>query len=453
MSNSKTVHFSVEGAGFTELARNIMLSEKAAQAWRLITEGLIGSDRVDRLARQLLDGDLKLTGTSDHEDGLSFVKDTDSAEYKKNLKYIYAGRVRVGGAWWRPRAEVTDFGPGDMAFAQQQSPEHMHPIGNITEGVPRMKALYRGRVAYYALEGERVLEATIGGKRQYIIFEPTSEPPFWWAEKHYPTEAVVEFLEVGRRLHQESWSSTIEAQLAQRAYSGTSRRPRPETEEEKMERYGLEEERYIFQDKLYQDQLDSIGEEVRAKAKQPWVELNVKDRGIVTVPREPFLQWALGRTSLKHLAPPWVAVSPTGMKLPMDDPFHTDWMLGARLDLRSDYGFSSAVQMAATEKMFLLQREWGEFKCAVIVGGAGGKITGRVGGEIVVLPNLAPDHLDKIKYARVIITEKGGALTHLAQVALERTIPIVRVEDATKRYLVGHKLMVDIDKGLIEDLG
>src|ERR1700735_3856580 len=130
-----------------------------------------------------------------------------------------------------------------------------------------------------------------------------------------------------------------------------------------------------MRDKFYQAQLVEIGEKVRAQSKESLL-MNIAEEGEEPderqVPAEPFIHWALGRTALRHLAPEWAAIAPTGMKLPMDDPYHTHWMLGAGFDLREDYGHASRVSGASMKLMFELQQKYGNFKCGVIVGGAGG---------------------------------------------------------------------------------
>lgn len=435
-------HFSISGEAFTDIARNIMLSDMPAKAWRLVVDGLIGAVGADRQARELLDGRLKLVGDSSG-DGLSFVKDDDAERYLRDLKHVYAGRVRIDKSWWRPRAKVLDFGPGDMRFAM--SPALTAP--HVDEGgATRMKAIYRGRVAYYAKEGERVCEA--GG--EYLIFEPVAEPPFWWDEHADPEAALQDFLAADRHLDQERWSDTVEAQLAA-ALRTEGGRERPETAEEREAREALEEERWALRDLETARRHKEIGDQVRAKAAGAIIFLKLDDGRVVNIPEPPFIAWALGRTSLRHLAPAWTPVSPSGMKLQMDDPCHTDWMLGAGLDLQKDYGHDREVQKKATRLMFELQERYGNFQCGVLVSGHGGVIDGVVGGEIIVLPNLSPKHLDKLKYARCIITEEGGALAHLAQVALERMVPVLLVKDARKRYPAGRRLTVDVDLGKIVD--
>jgi phosphohistidine swiveling domain-containing protein len=80
-----------------------------------------------------------------------------------------------------------------------------------------------------------------------------------------------------------------------------------------------------------------------------------------------------------------------------------------------------------------------------------GLVHGEVGEDILVLRNLAPTdaNLTALVKAKCVITEEGGQLAHLAQVALERAVPMVRVLDATKRYRKGQQLRVDAERGIV----
>lgn len=452
-TKTRTVNFSIDGAGFTAIVRDLMRSDKPAKAWKLIVDGLIGSGNTERMACQLLDGKLKLVGSSDKE-GLSFVKDEDpaTAKYLDDVKFIFAGRVRVNGSWWRPKAAVTDLGPADLEQSFAANRSQLDTAATLAENNAALREVYRGRVAYYAREGEKVLEVRRkkGDKtsREFIIFEPVSEPPFWWREMTDVDKAFQEYVDAGRRVYQESWSATIQEELE--TLKATQRGTVHEmTTEVFSTREVLEDAQYAMREKSHRDFIEELRVKIRAAAGDNTFDLVVEGRGTFKVPTAPFMCWALGRTSLKHLAPPWTPISPPGMKLPMDDECHTDWMLGAGFNLREDYKTGSSVQMAAHTRQFEMQEEQGNFECGVIVGGQGGTVEGRVGGEIVVLPNLSPAHLDKLKYARAIITEKGGALAHLAQVALERLIPIVSVKDAVKRYPTGAKVLINLDKGTV----
>lgn len=161
------------------------------------------------------------------------------------------------------------------------------------------------------------------------------------------------------------------------------------------------------------------------------------------VPRAPFYHWALRRTPFRHLAPEWKLCAASGWKLSGDDPWHTDWMIGAGIDL--DESYKPEVRDASMDKMFEIQRAVAGFKVHVLVSGS--TVEGIIGEDVIVLPDLSPEHLNKIRAARAIITERGGQLAHLAQVALERSIPILRVEDACQIFQQGRRVTVDPECG------
>ncbi len=226
-----------------------------------------------------------------------------------------------------------------------------------------------------------------------------------------------------------------------------------------------------------------FNEEIRRKvlkqSKGDMMDLHAKDgRKVATVPRAPFMVWALNRTSLKHLAPPWQTISPPGLKMQMDEPAHTDWFYGATIYVsqdervrarfphaetldeakelaqawgaklgRYDYDHNGLLSEAADHESFELQEKLGDFQTPVVVDA--GDVVGEVGKEIVVIPNLQPDHVDKIARAKGIITQVGGAVAHIAQLALERSITIMRVEDAMTRFPEGTKLSLYPGEGRI----
>ena len=148
-----------------------------------------------------------------------------------------------------------------------------------------------------------------------------------------------------------------------------------------------------------------------------------------------------------------------------DDPYHTDWFFGATIHISETeeekehreawgigaefhYDYHGPLSEAAFHEMFELQSRLGNFDAAVVVDA--GEVYGEVGKDIVVLPDLQPDHVDKIVGARGIITQVGGRAAHIAQVALERNVTIMRVPDACTRYLVGTTLRLVPEEGKID---
>jgi phosphohistidine swiveling domain-containing protein len=167
---------------------------------------------------------------------------------------------------------------------------------------------------------------------------------------------------------------------------------------------------------------------------------------VASVPKAPFICYALNRTSLRHLMPPWRCVSDSDMKMTNDCRYHSDWYYGGGFDnVNGRYPRGSQVHKAAEQTAWEIQREYGEFKSLVIVSGA--TVTGVVGENIAVLPNLSMDHYETACRASAIITEAGGALVHMAVVLREQGVPIVLVPDARRRYPKGTSLIVDAEHG------
>jgi phosphohistidine swiveling domain-containing protein len=177
--------------------------------------------------------------------------------------------------------------------------------------------------------------------------------------------------------------------------------------------------------------------------------------GSAKVPRAPFLHWAFARMKMfADQLPPWTNVCPPGMKMPMDDQNHTDWVVGAGLDPenRELLYYPGPVAEAAMKLAHELQDKFDEpSDVHVLVDGP--HVSGTVHhgkrkkpcppGAIVVLPNLHPDFLLTIEDAAGVITEEGGAVAHLAQVGRERNLPIVRIEGALERFNPGDEIVID----------
>lgn len=450
-ATANVAHFVVTGEFLTRTARDLFLSDRPAAAYRLLSRGLQG-DTVEKVAPTIIDGRSRLTGDSRKGIGVRTERKRDAEAFRKQAHYIYAGRVRIDEAWFRPRAEVVDFGPGDFPIVKD--------VGNVKdvetdtdgfmESLQIIRDFYRSRVAFYAREGERVVEIVRSkgmplrsireGARVFLIFEAVSEPPFWWDEHTSPQAAVEDFFAPGRKLQEESWKDRFTASEDENNLDDFVMDERvTEDREEAREALRLVERRRAILE---------IREKILAQAGDDLFEMTIPNGPTLRVPRAPFECWALRRTSLMHMAPSWTPVSPTGLKLPLDDPFHTDWWLGAGLDLDGSV-YSGPIHDAALEAMFKVQERAGRFD--VVVLSDGGLVHGVVGKDIVVVPDLHPDRIDVVTRpsVRAVITETGGQLAHLAQVASEKSITMLRVPDAMRRFVDGMILSLDPEEGRV----
>jgi phosphohistidine swiveling domain-containing protein len=459
-------HFHITGEDFTRLARDFVLSDAPARAFRLVASGLRTKDGQDggAVAVRILDGTCRMTG--DSVQGIDVEPDPHGAPYRKQIEWLFAGRVRIDGAWYRPRACVVRAVPHQIQTAIASLPPFVHDPDE-DGGVAGVRArdylddFSRALAEQVRYGGERVVRLgphgeTINGVRyRHVVFEPCAEPPFWMPETHTPETAVAASLAAGRSLaYEEIEARHIDDMMEERrphTYSFEADVVYPENDADRQLR--REQDR---QDRQRENARTAMLAVLRAQivadagdAPDAWFELPYTTADgaatVARVPRAPFEQWALARTSLRHLARPWEARSPSGLKLPLDDRHHSDWMIGAGLPLEEAYG--GPLHDAATHAMFELQRTLGQFECAVLCGDHA--VTGVTGQDIVVLPDLHPDRIDAMAAARGVITGAGGAAAHLAQVALERGVPILRVPDAVARFPDGQTVTLDPQHGQI----
>lgn len=439
---TKVAYFTITGGYLTKVARDLFLEDDPAGAWRFLSDSLSGGEpgEVDVLAREVLDGKMKLVG--DSTAGIDVVEDSDEETkvYREEIKWLYAGRFRKEGQWWRPCARVV-FGQEDARHAQKQT-----TLQIPTKLNPNILAMWwRNRVEFHARPNEKAFAVQpVNGRDSLILFEPAGEPPYWWSHKNKTSvEAYQDFCEGGRRLEVRDNRAFEEARQKDTRVTPNREEDQSATdaiEAERKERREEEDRRAA----AYEQMVVDISTKVKEQAGTDTFEMVVGDR-VLVIPRAPFWNWALRKTSIKHLAPPWNLVSESGVKLPFDDPYHTDWMLGAGIDLHDSYG--GAVADRASDLMWDLQKELGNFEAAVL--SEGRQVTGVVGETILVLPNLHPDWLDDALKSSAVITEKGGALAHLAVVAREHGLTIMRVEDAIKRYPKGTEVTLMPDEGRI----
>lgn len=227
--------------------------------------------------------------------------------------------------------------------------------------------------------------------------------------------------------------------------------------------------------------LEAMKARVLEQTGDDFMELALDDGRVFQVPRLPFLHWALGNHG-RHLLPEWKWVAPFGLKMMNDNVWHTDWMLGAGINIWSWHGRGSlgidedsALVRGAWDRRYELQAEMLGFECAVLSGA--GRVEGyvihpepnqglnlKLGPDVyvshhkdvrvIVIPHAGPEYVQAAEEIRVrggaVITERGGAMAHLVNIGREQNMRIVRAEDAIKRY-PGHMtwVTVDCDRGTI----
>jgi phosphohistidine swiveling domain-containing protein len=465
---SGTAHFRITGAGFTRLVHDRMLDDAPDAAYRLATS--IGSgnpaidDTIPKIAQRLCDGVVSLRGD---ETGMDVVEH-DHKGYRRRLAWLHAGRIRMRDRWWQPVAYVADVGPMDL--------RNDHGVRTYTPAGGR-GIINRGW--HYCGKDEIVVDhAEYSDRRNLdmrcdVIFRACVERPHWHQPVRSPQAALEEYLAAGRRLerrgHSVSYGKDPERWPSGYAGRAWAREPEPPAggparyhgtvPNEAMQRK-LEEEAEASRLRRVADLrklvLDQAGDDLIELA---WEARGEVPAGKAMIPRAPFLLWAFSRLRwYQRFMPEWRTVCPGGMKMAMDDPNHTDWVVGGGFDPQDrDLYWGGAKAEAADRLRAELQdafetrqRAEDEAVVTLITGpvARGPVVHGVPGatpepGRIVVVPNLHTRYLWAVQGAAAVITEEGGEVAHLAQVAREQALPVVRAEGALSRWFEGDVVEVD----------
>jgi hypothetical protein len=200
----------------------------------------------------------------------------------------------------------------------------------------------------------------------------------------------------------------------------------------------------------------------------------------IEIPRNPFLLWALGGFAFEAFGkerPEWDVVSPPDFKMPFDNPYHTDWMLGAGLSLEETYdrdsdSLTSLVLRRASEKQMDLTQEWTGAEFVVLARGdsrrhfsgqpviarphdqvpAGSIALAKTAGPEYQLAMVSASRPDQYGQPGLIICETGGKLAHLALVGREHGCTVLMVPQVIAKYGQARSVSIDIESGRIYQL-
>jgi phosphohistidine swiveling domain-containing protein len=445
--------FKIDGEWLTEHSRNLVLEGRVDHAFKTLTDGLDGFGYDHAVA--LLRGDTKLVGVNDLE-----LEDDDATEYKSKLKWMYGGVfVTSSGKHFRPYAVVTSWGAKDIVDNASPIPNRYgSEITNPQFKSARASFLRDGR--FYADDPQNDIVRHVNirtgqmskernlplGEGEAVLCRQVDNFPYMLMNNcgmDAVNAAIQELFVVGRTLDERgacdddpppSVKTTLfDAESSLKAARNDEvRRANVAAVLESMNNKTVEEYRKIILEQAAGDLFDLTFEN------------RAGESVTVSIPRAPFENWALWRTNATKLAKPWNKVSRSGMKMQGDDPYHTDWMIGAGLDLNAMHDEENFASVAY-EAMWNLQSEKGRFKASILCGSklVSGEVVFPKHGEavqahqIAVIPNAGPDYVAAAMSGAGVITEQGGAMAHLVTVSREKDVTIMRVEDARKLYPEG----------------
>ncbi len=458
-----TACFKIDGEWLTEHARNLVREGRWDHAMRTLVEGLHGM--TNDIAITILKGDAKLVGVNDVD-----LVDDDDTEYKAQLDWHFAGVfVDSQGRNWRPYGVVTGWCAKDMVDRDDSIPkpgsdfvrtkfmgnmgfqrDPLHYADDRFSDIARIANVNTGQVSTQR-------GGALGDEEAILCREIHNFPHMLYkrAPLNDVSGAIADLFERGVMLR-EYFPDPDEV------LGDTTTKPTKEQADATLAAARKDEgrlERVMAALKGTKNRSNAdYRKEILKQADGDLFDLAYMVNGKqhrIKVPTAPFQNWAMWRTAGAHLAKPWKKVTPPGMKMMGDDPYHTDWMLGAGLDLDAMTEDGSNLHEVAFELNFKMQNDFLNFNAAILCGDR--RVKGRVvhakpdqkvaSDQIAVIPSANARYLAAAVSAAGVIVERGGSLAHLVVVAREQGVTIMRVEHALKLYPEGSEVLMNPEFG------
>lgn len=475
---TESVCFKIEGEWLSSFARTLVVEGKWMKALRVLQED-VGLSYEQGI--KLLRGRADLVGVNEFE--LVDISDDDqiAKDMDAKMDWLYGNVFEHNGRHWKPYAYVTRLNHADFDFAKKWT--NSNTLGVYT-GLAEPKSyggvyLYR-RAFAYANNPSNDLVLHIG-KQVPILCEAVDPPPMWIIAPKDGVAHIIQRYENGKLNHLEERGANADEEISlpnnedddlEETESPADQYHRIQQRNQELEK--IESERVVQRvleiidiRKKVTEQADKIGGWITLDlTKQPGYAEDVHPKSI-RVPKNPFLHWALRRFDFEGMGkspPPWDLVSYSGMKMMMDDPYHTDWWIGAGLDLDNAYerrgdSLETIANSAAFSEMFEINREWSKSDFVILAGcGSDVNVYAEIhhpkpnktvpAGSIAVVPHAGPEYQNAMMSANkkdkhgnrgMIICETGGKLAHLAVVGREMECNVLMVPNALKKFKTGSR--------------
>ena len=483
-----TTGFNIEGQYLANICRDFVREGNWERGLKMLTENLMGMTH--EIAISILKGEANLTGWSNDEAGIGLETLDPAGELavamRERLDYLYGSIFRHKQGYWKPYARVLGWCREDMDFAQKESGL------NILDGTTRNRdgrdnATLAKRSLYYARRPHEDLLVFVQVSEHLaidVLCERTEMPPLWFdVSTKEPFEHLKHVFQTMPEVLEQVGADETQPSLAEaksRAESAPAVLDPAAVEKRQQE----EDARYKAETEAREGKVQRMQAQVREQAALMggYYELHIKGpkgeryapRPTLQVPRNPFLLWALRGFDFEvngKERPAWVPVCPMGWKLPLDDQNHSDWVLGAGLDIDATYGsdegsFEKLVQSSAYEERARLVQEWTgsefvvlargphKYLCANVVVAkphqrvpAGSIALAATAGQEYQLAMESANCEDAYGNRGVLICATGGKLAHLAIVGREFKCTVLMVPNAVERFGNMNLMSIDFVKG------
>lgn len=411
------LNFTIEGEYISTTAKNLVLEKNWEGAVRVLSQ--CNNDGQMDLIFKILNGDMKLAG----EDDKIYATEDNDEEYKETLKYVYAGSTQINGAWYKPSFYV-------------------NTIKSTSECIDERIEIYSQREKY------PTLFLIVDGEEQLVFFEKTVSPPVWINSYILRTtqEALDEFISLKSKSFECLGVVLENVQYNQK-----------DIVNDLIDYIDLDISKYAKSQEIYAR--ESLQDEIMLKyykekiivQETEWISI----KGL-KIPKTPFLHWVtyylrnhkdqnpFENYELKE----WKLCCPKGLKMMGDNPYHTDWVVGAGLN--PDTFYDSKEEQIINDFIFHVSN-----RNMIVLNGTG-TISGIVEmdpekvteNSILVIPHAGVEYFEAAKKVAVVISAVGGPAAHLCLNAKEYNVNLALVRNAMTEFKQGESYQISLDLGV-----
>ena len=487
-TESKVVHFSVEGAFVVNFARDQVLSKDWRGALRTLQQVTTPALSLDQ-AVDILSGKSTLV-----EKGQKMVLQPQDPACPKLKRYLNtahwqnAGLLERDGEFYQPYAQIVAFGRDDRRPVMERLEQDCDWM--------TVQAFQQARARHYMDKPFDDIACFDTGSHP-VLMKRVQGPAFWQPTFTDTESAMAHYMEHRNGLEDRGADSygvafnTVDfyLQAAQAGYLSDADVMLPDDEYAVLQRIiemrsnfddnkggdGPDENPWYSDERKFDDAVEALVWKFKvdrvAEKNGGFFELKVKGYReehpeFYRIARVPFLHWAKQYGYQDRFKggelPEWPRVCPSGLKMGGDNPMHTDWFVSSGLPLRAAYDHDHPINKAAWKQASMWQDTEG-LKCLKLAGK--GKVTGPVvfpkagegvfAGSIAVVSHAGPDYeLALISACKndtgAVIAAVGGKLAHLAIVSRELGARLVVVDEALSKFKEGELVTLDLDTGEVK---
>jgi hypothetical protein len=423
MSKTEYVNFSIEGGFITQHFRGLVLEGNWRKALIQLKEVLIGAS--DEHCIEVLNGNCKLTGVNE----LFMEEDHDSEEYKYEVLNMYKNLVEKNGITYRVEAKISTIKPGDEYIFERMALYLDKPVDE-----------------YFFHNGIF-----------YVANESGKSAPIWIDYKDLPCYDVEDLVDIkmsDNGSKEELKLKRIDSIIVKDAILNDVK-----IEDEEFFQEELGQRRIILnnlKDDADKKMIQKIRATVIAQANQKGGFLTIEHKGkTFKIPKLPYMHWVAShcynideRNFYEENLDDWVAISPLGLKMHNDDPYHSDYVIGAGFNPKDFYN-SDFSEACWNYFWHVVRLDMITISGSGIIKGSVKKVFEHIDpadcvDKIIVIPHAGVEYFEHAKVAKLVIAAKGGPASHLALNAEEYSINLVLIEKALG-FKVEQELVFDLD--------